>query len=104
MCVSQQHRQQRLLDLVRKGVRFDVEDTRRLCRYTWRISRRGFVIAVRHKPSEPREVRMHRVIMGSPPYEVKHIDGNTLDCRKSNLRVCSYARNIHNKEEQLCHV
>lgn len=42
-------------------------------------------------------VTMHRFIMGFPKGKyVDHIDGNTLNNQKSNLRICSNADNIRN--------
>ena len=44
-------------------------------------------------------VRMHRLILGvtNPSIFVDHINGNTLDNRKCNLRLCSNAQNLHNR-------
>ena len=42
---------------------------------------------------------MHREIMcPSPEMAVDHKNHNTLDNRKSNLRVCSYTENLRNRK------
>lgn len=49
-----------------------------------------------------RQVRMHRLIMGAGKNdEVDHINHNTLDNRKCNLRLVSHAENMRNKALQI---
>jgi len=44
---------------------------------------------------------MHRVVMNAPPEKhVDHRDGNALDNRKQNLRLCTNAENIRNRGKQ----
>lgn len=44
-----------------------------------------------------RNRKLHRMLMGEPVgFKVDHWDGDTLNNRRSNLRVCSNAENIRN--------
>ena len=41
---------------------------------------------------------IHRIIMGAPPeLEVDHRDGNSLDNRRRNLRICNHQQNTQNR-------
>ena len=41
---------------------------------------------------------LHRFILNPPTHqEIDHINGDSLDCRRSNMRICSHAENMFNK-------
>lgn len=45
---------------------------------------------------------LHRVIMKTPKeMDTDHINGDTLDNRKENLRVCTHQQNLANRKKQL---
>ena len=71
----------------------DDEDYELLSKYKWRVASgknhdHHYAIA---------GVRMHRLILDAPPgYMVDHINGDTLDNRKVNLRLCTNSQNQQN--------
>lgn len=72
-----------------------------LCKYKWHaMDTIGRVVAARVITNEDytRTLQLlHRVIMIAPPeLEVDHINGNTLDNRRSNLRLCTHQENCMN--------
>jgi len=48
-------------------------------------------------------VRLHRLIAGAveKDQKVDHINGNTLDNRRSNLRICSNSENLRNRGKNI---
>lgn len=76
----------------------DNDDYERLSRWSWRRNKDGYVVRrdVRHN-APATWMRLHRVVMGNPPGKfVDHINGDTLDNRRVNLRVCTSAENVRN--------
>jgi hypothetical protein len=73
-----------------KFVIVDDEDFENLNKYSWNIHPQGY--ATRFMK------RMHRVIMNCPQgMVIDHINGDKLDNRKENLRICTQLENSRNK-------
>lgn len=65
-----------------------------LTRYSWCVSKTGYAVA----KANGKLIRMHRLITNCPDgYVVDHINGNPLDNRRINLRICSAKNNSRNK-------
>ena len=85
----------------------DDEDYSYLSQYKWfaqRIRNTNIYYAERQAETVfgKREVHlMHRVIMDTPnELQVDHINHNTLDNRKQNLRLCTRSQNLANQKPQ----
>lgn len=71
----------------------DQDDAHLLGSYTWSICPKGYV----RRKSHGRQVYLHRLILGAPVGQmVDHINGDGLDNRRFNLRLCSHAENARN--------
>ncbi|MCH7911267.1 MAG: HNH endonuclease, partial [Candidatus Hydrogenedentes bacterium] len=82
----------------------DDEDYGLLSRFTWNCAmqgkRRDLPYAIGNVCG--RNVRMQRLIMNAPDNRVvDHINGDTLDNRKCNLRKCTNAENLRNRVRQI---
>lgn len=78
----------------------DPEDYERLKDYKWctLVTHSGRAYA--HTRIAGRMVYLHRVIMNAPPGKcVDHINGNGLDNRRCNLRLCNRTQNALNKRK-----
>lgn len=74
----------------------DEEDFSRLSKHSWCASYTGFGWYARAK-IKGKMVYMHRVIMNAKKNQiVDHINGDTLDNRKENLRFVTASQNIQN--------
>jgi hypothetical protein len=74
----------------------DKEDFDLIVGYSWHYSQ-GYAYAIDKTTKE--RVAMHRLIGGlsNTNYVVDHINGNGLDNRKANIRICTVAQNSKNK-------
>lgn len=76
-----------------KSVMLDDDDYKKYNHLKWHLSDTGY--AVRRSNGET--TRLHRLIMNCPEgLVVDHLNGNKLDCRKRNMRVCSQKENAKN--------
>lgn len=83
----------------------DTEDLRRLSRFRWFAStksKKSFKPRIyAHRNDGDKVVYMHRevlseVLLVDGSKEIDHINGNSLDNRKANLRVCTCRQNAQN--------
>lgn len=80
----------------------DASDADDVGRYNWSAGtfQNGAIYALRHDRSRGGNVLLHREIMGPlSNMVVDHIDGNTLDNRRSNLRCAEWWQNIVNQKK-----
>lgn len=90
-----------------KEALIDDEDSDLISRFKWSLSRqtRGeYCYARTSLPRTGRRQRhmlMHRMILQAQPWEqVDHANGNCLDNRRSNIRICSHRQNQFNQRKQ----
>lgn len=76
-----------------KHALIDAEDAQRVMSRLWQaVHHHGIWYAT------SRDARLHRFIMNVPPHVIiDHINGNGLDCRKSNLRHATTSESIRNR-------
>ena len=78
----------------------DKEDYEIVKNYYWRVDKLGYVISSIYNEKTGRYnklLKLHRLIMDAPDdMVVDHIDGNKLNNRKCNLRICTQAENNRN--------
>lgn len=81
----------------------DEEYFKYLNEYRWKanVKPAGVYACRTNKKGNPGILYIHRLIAGAKSGEyVDHINGNTLDNRKENLRICTNAENSYNHKGQ----
>lgn len=74
----------------------DKEDYDKLSQYKWFLHPTGYV---RRNLKGGGQILLHREIMNTPEdLFTDHINGNRLDNRKTNLRICTARQNSYNKK------
>ena len=81
-----------------KHIVIDLEDVEKCKNYKWFLSFDEILNSFYVKTSKY-PYSLHRVIMNCPKgFVVDHINHNTLDNRKENLRICTHAENMKNRK------
>jgi hypothetical protein len=74
----------------------DTIDIPVVSQYKWWVSNRGYVCTTQ----KDRTILLHRLLLGTPPNMLTdHINMNTLDNRRINLRICNDNENVRNREK-----
>lgn len=78
----------------------DEADYEELSKHKWTLKGDGYAHRGTPRP-ERKWILMHRQIMQpDQAMQVDHINGNRLDNRRSNLRICTHAQNRMNQAKQ----
>lgn len=79
----------------------DDEDFVRLNQWKWLTNCNGYAARNVTLNGKCKTIFMHRVITATPDgFYTDHINGNILDNRKINLRVCTHRQNIRNAKSR----
>ena len=79
----------------------DDEDYERISKHNWAVhpQRAGYAVRKGNKKrGEPRTILMHREVLNAPrDAQIDHINRNSLDNRKCNLRLATVQKNAFNR-------
>ena len=74
---------------------FDLEDFNLIYEYYWNVDG-GYVVSKTH-PNKISKIRMHRLILGFPEFDIDHADRNRCNNQKYNLRIVTPIQNSRNR-------
>ena len=76
----------------------DQDDFELVSKYNWHVfAQKGYAGTDLPRKDGKKKLLMHRLIMNPPDkMEIDHINGNVLDNRKKNLRICTHQQNCSN--------
>lgn len=81
----------------------DQEDYAHYSQWKWGLNPGGYVRRTVKQAGKSDTTRyLHRLIVNAPRHlEVDHINGNILDNRKENLRLCTRRQNVANSKKKI---
>lgn len=75
---------------------FDAADLTLIERHTWHLGKRGYPATHYHG----RTVVFHRFLFPDAEGEIDHINGDKMDNRRCNLRICTHQQNAFNQKRR----
>ena len=82
----------------------DESDVKMLSEWSWCVNAYGYARRAYRVGGKLTEMWMHRYILGAEPgKDVDHINGDKLDNRRCNLRICTRSQNLMNKRVSNSH-
>ena len=78
----------------------DIDDIKKLGKRKWRTVYKNTKPYLFTGNQKKEKIYFHRLIMDNPEMQVDHINGNTLDNRKNNLRLVSIQDNMKNLQKK----
>ena len=77
-------------------MKFSEQDRALYERFSWYVASKGALVCT--NPQTGALLYFHREVMSPPSgMEVDHINGDQLDNRRENLRICTHAENLRNR-------
>lgn len=74
---------------------FDLCDSELVQSRGWHLSKRGYIAGKEKRRERP----LHKLIISVDScYDIDHANGDKLDYRRSNLRICSHQQNCFNQK------
>lgn len=85
-----------------KLIKVDDEDYQYLNQWEWRLGRYNSILRGTRKNGIYKSYYIARQIMQTPNgMDTDHINGDRLDNRRTNLRICTHSENMRNKRAML---
>lgn len=78
----------------------DDEDFEKVNKYKWSVSFTD-KLYVSHNRKNGIKMSLHRYLLNFPKQVIDHKNGNGLDNRKENLRLCTHAENFRNRDKSV---
>lgn len=78
----------------------DKDDVEKLGKHKWRTVYKNDKPYLFTGNQKKEKIYFHRLVMNNPETQVNHINGNTLDNRKENLRTVSVQDNMKNLQKK----